>query len=234
MAADGGAPRVDVGAGAPPAPRRKAPWTAEDDAFLRANYAALGARAVAAALGRRDANVWDRASKLGVRSGRVPNRWSTAEDEFVRANYRKLGYRGCAAKLGRPPNSVRLRAWKLRAEKARSAWTSAQDEYLLLHWQIDRPKKLARALHPHTWGGILLRAWRMKLPRGVPNGYETMTQAARRTGYTAREVRAALAAHSPNRMFSTYGDARPVGRHRYAEPDAIDAALHATYVTNTK
>jgi hypothetical protein len=79
-------------------PRRGSPWTAEDDAFVSANYRTLGAPKTAAALGRTYTAVCVRACGLGAQK---TTHWTIAEDRRLTLLWGRVPIREIAKRMGR-------------------------------------------------------------------------------------------------------------------------------------
>jgi len=120
------------------------PWTAEEDAALRAAWAAGGWPAArGAGLRRTDKAVKCRAFVLGLRH---PARiWTATEDAHVRAHYGRTRAADIAAALGRGVQAVHKRARALGADSGRR-WTAAECEAMRLRYRSAGAAALAREL----------------------------------------------------------------------------------------
>ena len=83
------------------------PWTAAENAIVRARYVAVGATAVARRLGRSQAAVFVRARRLGVVKKR---KWSTADDRLLSELWSEETLRALAKRLRRTSMAVYARA----------------------------------------------------------------------------------------------------------------------------
>lgn len=108
-------------------------------------------------------------------------RWSSEEDAILRANYQKLGASRLAEMLGRTFYPVCHRARRLNLVRRRR-WTSIEDRRLSMLWG-DLPLKGIAMKFKRSQGACVTRAVTLGLDRGVQPGTETLTAAARRTGY---------------------------------------------------
>lgn len=91
-------------------------WTAEEDAFLRANYATTMHKDIGAALGKGEAAVRNRCWRLRLAKGNRP--WSDDEDKALRSIYqeaagRELVLDQVARRMGRARWGVAMRASRL-------------------------------------------------------------------------------------------------------------------------
>lgn len=83
---------------------------------------------------------------------------------------------------------------KRRPAITRRHWTVQEDWYLQRAWGEVSPEVLMRRFPDRTWQAIWQHAvGTLGLPRGVPQGYETLRSAAQRTGYAVRQLRKILA-----------------------------------------
>lgn len=92
-------------------------WTAEDVAFLKANYATKGAKYCADILGRTADAVGRKASYLSIEriqdmAGANPI-WTAEDEAFLTANYIAKGAKYCAEALKKPYGGIRHKAQRL-------------------------------------------------------------------------------------------------------------------------
>jgi hypothetical protein len=142
--------RTRTGNGTATAPR---PWTAQEDAYIQANWGrklnpdeqkAWGQRLtsadIAAALGRTRQAVESRASRLGCKNpGWATGPWTAAEDAYLRAHWvsrpgarggwTRIPVRAIAAALNRSTATVRRRARALGLVVARQAGPGAEEAW---------------------------------------------------------------------------------------------------------
>lgn len=168
-----------------PQPRRE--WTTKEQAYLRAHYVADGADAVATALGRSLAGVYDHARKLGLHRPRVDGsgpfkpKWTTSEqiDAVIRRVYTSDVSRGmvdrAAAACGRPRWWVSKRATMLGLTAPRfkePAWTS-EEEAILHAMGSKTPQAIRLALRRHGFtrsdNAISVRMKRLRVDRTDDN-----------------------------------------------------------------
>lgn len=124
--------------------RRRRNWTAEENAFLRANYGKLSRAEIARRLGRREKVVAAQELLLGLRQKQPARRmWSVAELEYLQTHYGKVPVAEIAAHLGRAPAGVALKAGQLgltrpyaareKARKVRQALTLHPGDEIEVH-----------------------------------------------------------------------------------------------------
>lgn len=88
-------------------------WSAEEVETMRRDYVALGAEALAKALGRTVVAV---NSKAGLLELTDAAQWSEAELAILRADFKRLGCVKLAAVLGRSPGAVRRMTYRFAVE----------------------------------------------------------------------------------------------------------------------
>lgn len=158
---------------APPAPARRKhrAWTTADVKLLRERYAAEGANAVAAALGRSAADIYNMASKLKIPAGKAraggKKYQSTAEiDALIRAAYAQpaIGTTArLAERIGRPRQWIHLRARQLGIALPRvqpAPWRRDEDALLEANVHLSLrtiQKRLRAAGYERTEGAISCR-----------------------------------------------------------------------------
>jgi hypothetical protein len=122
-------------------------------------------------------------------------RWTPQEDALVRWLYPRRSKHGALARAlpHRTWEAIALRAGKLGAGRWRRKWTADEDRVLVREWGEVTQRVLRAKLRGRTWGAIVERAGDLGLPMGVPQGWETLTAAARRLGYATATLRALLA-----------------------------------------
>ncbi len=117
--------------------------------------------------------------------------WTKAELEVVRSRYEMDGPTKLARELGRTEQAVRHRGQKLGVVHRRR-WTAAEEEELCLLWGEKTLPRIAAHLR-RSPEGVYRRAECLGLTRGVPQGFEALSVAARRTGYCDPTLRKILA-----------------------------------------
>lgn len=144
--------------------------------------------------------------------------WTEAEDEVLRKQYCKRGAKAASETLGRSFASTCKRARRLGlATHAR--WTKTDVETLEDYWGHETLAQLSKRLG-RTKAAIYQRANESGFVLGVPEGYEYLTHAAKRTGFTPSQLREILrSAGAPLRRTTS----RPgkVKRH-YHMVDTVD------------
>lgn len=117
--------------------------------------------------------------------------WSPKEDAVIRARYLSDRCAPIALELGRTPTAVFHRARRLGMTKNRR-WTPADDAALRYAWGEGTLRQIATKLG-HTPLSTYWRAQKLGLGLGCPDGYEYLSHAAERAGYTATQLRRILA-----------------------------------------
>lgn len=213
------------------------PWTPEHDALVKRHYSQRGGVArIVAATGRTANAVRLRARFFGLRAHRSFLPWTAREDRTLRLEWGELTVRSLRAKLpGRTWVAIVCRARTLRLgspAQGRVAVAVAARMCGFAHMtmaKILRVEGVHVERHP---GGVHARA--RKVPRSLVDpdearaavtrylarmsAAESITQAAARTGLTARQVQARLA---------RAGVLAPVGRghHFRVDPAVTDRAI---------
>jgi hypothetical protein len=165
----------------------------------------------------------------GATTGFEP--WTEREDQVLHKVYESKGYkRACRALPHRTAGAVFHRAQRLGL-KARRRWTSADDAQLRDLWESGiRLAAIAERLE-RTPITTYWRAQQLGLELGCPPGYEYLSHAAARTGYTATQLRPILRWAG---VTIQVAHARPTkARHRrhVVEPEAVDDAIAAWHRT---
>lgn len=165
----------------------------------------------------------------GALAGSRP--WAAVEDGILREAYLTGGiYAAVAALPARTQSSIYHRAQRLGLERRRR-WTTQDRERLCFLWDASHSLPwIARQLG-RTLQTTYQRAQALGLALGCPQGYEYLTSAAHRCGYTAGQLRrilrwAGVAIHP-----ALSRTAR--GRHRphVVDPSDVDEALERWHRT---
>lgn len=105
-------------------------------------------------------------------------------------------------------------------------WTAAEDHRLTIMWGVDSVEDISKAIG-RTPTAIYMRSKVLGLQWACPQGFESITRAAERTGYAVKQIRAILHATgytaSIREAFSLPRGSRY--RHQIIETDAVDAAV---------
>jgi hypothetical protein len=157
--------------------------------------------------------------------------WTALEDAAIRTRYASCGAAAIAAALDRTQGAVFHRSARIGVIKNRR-WTSAEDKYLRFSWGEQNLSQIAA----HIRRSRLTTYWRAQklgLSLGCPDGYEYLSHAAARCGYTSGQLRRILrwACVKLRRAMS-----RGIGRHRvphYVVPFDVDEALARWHATET-
>jgi hypothetical protein len=167
------------------------------------------------------------------------------EDELIRARWAKENCEAIAAALpGRTRFSVFKRARRLGLSKHR-IWTKTDDAHLRDLWGDFGLKTVAKRLG-RTPGSVYWRAAKIGLARGVPDGMESIRDAAERTGYAPIQVHQIVAWATAAGVFrSTRGfevirrtmslPSRGRSYHfHFVDPVDLDEAIDAWNATETR
>ena len=176
--------------------------------------------------------------------GREP--WTPKEDRLLQAVYQEKGLRGAIQALPhRTPSAVTQRANRLKL-RAFSFWKPEEETRLRNFWGIEEIESIARilgrtvrAVHHHATRNLGLAA-------GCPPGWEPLTTAAERTGYSYGAIQNILreagvvpihsysAPFSPRKRESKTGRKTSRQTRRWIVPiSAVDAAVEERGDTET-
>lgn len=119
--------------------------------------------------------------------------WTSEEDDLLRSVYPTRG--GCerlrALLPHRTAQALRARAQHLGV-RSQPQWSIEEDAILRREWQELGMRSMRAKLRGRTWLAICLRAKRLGLPTGTPQGCCTIREAARRAGYSPEGLTALL------------------------------------------
>lgn len=105
-------------------------------------------------------------------------------------------------------------------------WTAAEDHRLTIMWGVDSVEDISKAIG-RTPTAIYMRSKVLGLQWACPQGFESITHAAKRSGFSLRRLRALIHAMgygaSIRESFSLPRGSRY--RHQIIETDAVDAAV---------
>lgn len=152
--------------------------------------------------------------------------WTEAELDTVRARYATDGAQVLAEELGRTAGAIAQKAHLLGCAPKRH-WTPDDDARLRLLWEgLSPPHAVARELG-RTKTAVLIRASHLGLERGVPSGFESMKQAALRTGLCEPTLRNVLrwAGVRRRRTMSRGPAATKRYSHTCVDPFDVDQAV---------
>lgn len=162
--------------------------------------------------------------------------WTASEDATLRAVYLASGIAGAAAALGRTRSSVIGRAYKLNLDKKRR-WSDVEDAKLRMLWDGETPIAEMAATLDRTEHAVYFRAHALDLPLGAPEGWEHLTHAAERAGYTTAVLRKILRANGVVPRLSISPRAGRVLRSKHRVyivwPHDVDDAVRAWMDTET-
>lgn len=109
--------------------------------------------------------------------------------------------------------------------KTFARWTQEQIQTLRMEWHELAARSLAAKLRPHSWIGIREKACQLGLPFGVPQGYESINEAERRTGFSRRVIKKLIANHDILVHHRYPLNKNKPGVCLYVDPEEIDAAV---------
>lgn len=166
-------------------------------------------------------------------TGAVSNftRWAPDEDTKLRAAFPAGGARAVQAELPHRSRFSILNRARAIGLNRRPRWTATDDARLEFLWNASELSlaeialRLKRSPDTTYW-----RAQQIGLPLGVPEGWERLSHAAERTGYSTRTLRRILAADEVViRRSLTKRDPRHTGaRPTHIVPiNAVNAAVEA-------
>lgn len=159
--------------------------------------------------------------------------WSAAEDRTLRTAYAEGGIAAATAALpNRSRTGIYRRAQRLEI-KRRRRWSRQDDNRLRMLWGEASMDAIVRELG-RTRLTVYWRAQHLGLELGCPQGWEYLTAAAQRTGYSTGQLRRILrAAHV--RIEPGYSRTQaPKQRHYHiVQPHDVDEAVAAWHATET-
>lgn len=222
------------------------PWSRSEIATLRKLYPSAPRRRVVAALGRRSwGSIKSAAHRSGVRREPGASLWTRSEDRALRRLYPSAPRRAVLAALrGRGWGAVQRRAAKLAVRRVAGPrpWTPAEEALLRAMWP-EHARRTIRARLGRTWDAVVCRARRLGLAerRGGGRrvrwaGYVSVSEAARRAGYTRPSFLLALRAYQRHFRTIPKGPARDAlpspalalrgrGSHRVVDAQAVEDAV---------
>lgn len=158
--------------------------------------------------------------------------WTEREVAFLREHYVDRGATWCAEQLGRTFCSV-TKCARRNDILRRRPWTYREDEQLRILWAPHTIPAIAKMLG-RSGAAIYSRARDIGLGMGVPQGYECLTHAAERCGYTVTQLCRVLA-HGGVRilrgMVRPNPNVRGSRRTHMVEPSDVDDAVAAWCAT---
>lgn len=156
--------------------------------------------------------------------------WTDAEDSVLREHY----HRGPDAAVRHLPSrsrvAIKQRAWKLGLH-ARHPWNAVEDRKLAVWWESGlRLDAIAKKMDC-TKTAVYHRARQIGLRLGCPDGFEYVTQAAKRTGFHGDTLLRILDAADVQQHTSLSApwmkDWGGNYRWRYVDPIEVDEAVAA-------
>jgi hypothetical protein len=165
--------------------------------------------------------------------------FSKDELEYLSKNYKKKFVAQLAKELGRSVSSVGAKLRSIGLKKRRQ-WTEEEDRRLKMLWITPLGiEALSRRLD-RSPNRICRRARELGLPPTMPSGYEYVTNAAERCGYSASAlVRILRWASVPiytarsHRLRGSQAEKRSAHHRKYVDPFDVDEAVAAWVKTTT-
>lgn len=159
--------------------------------------------------------------------------WTEDDDARLRAAYTAGGIKAARSAFpDRTTSALYHRAIRLKL-KRRRRWTTVDDTKLRRLWDGEQTlRQIANALD-RTPITTYWRAQKLGLPLGCPEGWESLTDAAKRTGYGPGQLRRILAAFGVEpskrvtRILPLRGKRREALRWTIVWPADVDAAVEA-------
>jgi hypothetical protein len=118
--------------------------------------------------------------------------WTETEKGVMRASYLKVGMKAMLKRLpGRSRSSILSKAYSMGLKKRRH-WTDKEASWLRSNWGVEPMDTLCARLR-RSRASVHWKAEKIGLKVGAPEGWETITAAARRSGYAVSSLRNILA-----------------------------------------
>lgn len=155
--------------------------------------------------------------------------WTVAEDAVLRARYDSEPAELIAASMDRTLSAVFHRARRLGL-KRRRRWTAEDDRCLVALWGAESLPTIARRLG-RTRAAVYVRAREIHLECGASTGYEYLTGAAKRTGYTVEQLRVILKAGGVRISRSMSRPSNATRSFHVVDPYDVDRAVEAWHAT---
>jgi hypothetical protein len=161
--------------------------------------------------------------------------WTREEEDILRAKYPRCRHaRELRRHLpGRTAVAIQEHGRRVLGLRTRRRWTNPERAALRKLWHDVGQRALRERLGGRPWTEIRREAKRLGLPMGIPQGYEFLTAAAERTGFS-RSTLERMLAWAGVQVHRHYGWTGPVKfRQRYVEPEAVDEAVAKWLKTET-
>lgn len=219
---------------APPAPRHRTPWTAEEDRLLRRYFGKKGSKHLARLLGRTRYAIQEHARLLGV-PGDETHRWRQAEIRYITNRYKDRTAVQLARTLNRSVLSVRHQVFKMGLTAHRNRpWSQADDTYVRQHFRTETVPRIASALGRST-SSVAFRTQHLGLRRHIvkltKRDVRYILECAGTVPYRTLEEKFGIDARRIHRLMARREDpSRSRGRPWSADDDA---RLRASYATVT-
>lgn len=160
--------------------------------------------------------------------------------EFVKANWDKTTVAKMAKTLKISEDTVRARAKGLNLKSKFTAggdrpWTEQEEQLVIWHFGVKSAKAIAKEID-RTYNAIIRRAYKLGLVKqGCVQGYETLEQASKRTGYNTDQLRRMIKGRNVvPRKAEGYVEARlKKSKRKLYNIDDIDECVEAWHETET-
>jgi hypothetical protein len=167
---------------------------------------------------------------LGALAGRVP--WTPAEDDTLRLSYASGGIKAAQQALPlRSVNGIYHRANEILGPVRRRHWSAQDVTRLRFLWDASHSLPWIAKQLGRTVKTTYQRAQSLGLPLGCPQGYEYLTNAAIRCGYTAGQLRHRLRWAGVPIHPALSRTARGRKRSHVVDPQDVDDALERWHST---
>ncbi len=153
------------------------------------------------------------------------NPWTVAEDAVLRADYLKRGAQAIATELGRSFSAVAHRANRLGLASHRR-WTPVDDQTIRDLWGHSSLARLSQELK-RTKLTIYYRARMLDLECGAPEGFEYLSDAAKRCGYSVATLRRILSAHGVTLKITISRPGKSKRHYHMVDVVDVDEAVEA-------
>lgn len=160
--------------------------------------------------------------------------------EFVKANWDKITIAEIARTLKISEDTVRARAKRIGLKSKFTAggdrpWTEREDQAVIWHFGVKSAKMIAKEID-RTYNAIIRRAYKLGLVKqGCIQGYESLEQASKRTGYNIEQLRRMIKGRNIiPRKSEGYVEARAgKTKRKLYSIDDIDECVEAWHETET-
>jgi predicted transcriptional regulator len=162
-------------------------YTEEENQFLRESFEKFSTKQLGEKLGRTEASVARQLSRLDLHKKPKYPPYSKEEKEFINQSHTSSTAAEIAKKLNRTRASV-LRQMAAMEIRKRPQWTYAEDKRLSFLWITTMSIKTLCKKFGRSQQAVCRRARALGLDTTIPEGYEFLSEAARRTGFSRQTL----------------------------------------------